>query len=120
MGNYALFEGALQRIETVAGLESSSYLDPMPISQRHFEELGYRVYRQSTHFTIYLFETLPQDGIAVVFIGEDEFTVREFSSQIEYPFVRWVHELQNLVEDRIARQGAGKSYNAATRQISIR
>lgn len=121
LGNYALFDGELQVIKTQHGLESSAFLDPVPISVQLFKDLGIKELEETREYSIYLFKTGHKSGISVVFNSrfESEFLIMEQYTRVEFPFVRWFHELQNLVSDRQSRPGDKSSNKALRRTIDV-
>ena len=100
-GNLAQFDDQLQRINTQTGLENAAFLDPLPITSQILKELECIELTESSENPVYLFKTFQEDGIKVIFGSGQEFIIKEQLSEIEYPFIKWVHELQNLVEDKI-------------------
>lgn len=100
IGNYASFDGILQRIESQVGLDHSAFLEPLAVTVSNFKLIGYTHHFETDNFLIYFFDTTEGDGISIIFHSETEFVIIEKISKIEYPFLKWVHEVQNLVEDK--------------------
>lgn len=101
LGNYATFDDLIQKIETSTGLSHSRYLNPIPITLSNFEVIGFTQISTLDLTFEYFFGTGEEDGIRVIFSNEITFTISEKVSGVEFPFLKWVHEIQNLVEDRI-------------------
>ncbi|WP_207533027.1 hypothetical protein [Desertivirga arenae] len=100
IGNYAMFDGLVQKIETSSGLRDSDFLDPIPVSILSFNTIGITGRSEEGGRLRYFFATVKGDGIIVTFQENNFFIITEKVSGIEFPFLRWVHELQNLVEDK--------------------
>jgi hypothetical protein len=116
IGNYALFDGELQRIETQDGLDSSSFLDPIPITAEVFRQFGYSALEETSDYSIYLFKTTKKRGISVVFDSKGAFIIMEQKTRIEFPFIKCLHELQNLLQDKKQRS---KGKKKVTERIQI-
>jgi hypothetical protein len=118
LGNYALFDGELQKIVTQTGLDNSAFLEPLPITEEIFVQLGYKPLRPSSDYSVYRFNISEEDGIKVIFNFKQEFLIIEQVSGIEYPFIKWVHELQNVVEDKTLEL-SGSLSKAGSERIEI-
>ena len=100
IGNYASFDGLLQRIESQIGLDHSAFLEPLAVTVSNFKLIGFTHHFESDNYLIYFFDTREGDGISIIFRSESDFVIMEKISRIEYPFLKWIHEVQNLIEDK--------------------
>ena len=98
IGNNVLYEGRIIKLNA-DGLKNTKYVSPIPLDKVYFERMKMKVFLGDDHCPSYMFNTSEDDGIVVIF-HKKKTIVLEHVSKIEYPFIKHVHEVQNLIEDK--------------------